>query len=139
MKRLAILALLLAGCAAHVTPPTPVDWTITPQFNYDFTNYQICSATVTTGCVSGFTWGYLNGTTQVPLKTSATTICTGTTQPEACTDSQNAQLPIGSLTFYVEANYLSLAGTASSSPVDSTTSPVNVPAGTPTGLSVTIK
>lgn len=130
----------LAGCAAHnapVNPPSPTqDWTITATWNEDFTNFVPCSSTVTKGCVSGFTWGYLQGTTQVPLKTSAVTVCTGTTQPETCTDSTNSVLGIGSVTFYCIANYVdNSATTGSTGPVDSSSQTVSL--GSPTNLTVT--
>lgn len=144
-KLLAVLFLVAccAGCANRVspTPPPPSppekDFTIDVTFNYDFTNFAACSATVTTGCISGFTWGYSQGTSAVALKTSATSVCTGTTQPEACTDSVNSQLPMGSLTFYVVANFINNAGVAGSTAQDTTATPVVITAGAPTGLTVT--
>lgn len=128
MRRAFLLAvsLLLVGCPHN--PPAPVppplrDWTITVTFNYNFTNYPVCSVTVTTGCVNGFTWGYLQGAKVVPLKTSPTTICTGSTQPQTCTDSANAQLGIGPITPYCVANGVDNNGSAVSSVQD--TGPVD--------------
>lgn len=126
------LALLLAlgGCSTkHVTgnpPPVNQDWSITAAWNYDFTNFPQCSATVTKGCVSGFTWGYLQSGNQVALKTSAVGVCTGATQPETCTDSTNALLGIGTVQYYIVAQGIDNNGVAVSSvvgngPVDNVT------------------
>ncbi len=146
MKTINILvltvALIFAGCAAQnpVTPVVPVnpDFTINVTFNYDYTNFAACSGTLTKGCISGFTWGYLQGTTQVQLKTSANTACTGTTQPEACSDSTNSQLPMGSLTFYVIANYIDNSGNTGSTSAATTPTPTTVTAGAPTNAAVSI-
>lgn len=144
-KTILLCALLLAGCAAQNPKPTPPapppakDWTITVTFSYDFTNFAQCSATVTTGCISGFTWGYLQGSTPVPLKTSAVSACSGTTQPESCTDTVNSQLPIGSLTFFVEANYIDNTGAAGESAEATSATPTVVTAGAPASLTVAIK
>lgn len=113
----------LSGCAAHPAPtpvpPSPIkDWTITPTWNYDFTNFVPCSATVTKGCVSGFTWGYLQGSTQIPLKTSPASVCSGATQPEVCTDTANALLGIGNVTPYVVANFVDNNGVANATAMD---------------------
>ena len=101
-------SLWLVSCAKTVpaTPPAPLpvnkDWLITASFSYNFTNYMQCSASVTSGCITGFTWGYLSAQgAQVPLKTSAVTVCSGSSQPQACTDTANSQLPIGSNTFTI--------------------------------------
>src|ERR1022692_3583229 len=70
-QRLVLLLILttlicLASCtkSAPVTPPAPPpvnkDWLITASFSYNFTNYMQCSASVTSGCITGFTWGYAN-------------------------------------------------------------------------------
>src|ERR1700683_2746453 len=98
----------LASCTktVSVTPPAPPpvnkDWLITASFSYNFTNYMECSASVTSGCITGFTWGYLNAQgVQVPLKTSPPAVCSGASQPQACTDTANSQLPIGSDTFTI--------------------------------------
>src|ERR1700683_1296435 len=99
-------SLWLASCTktVPVTPPAPPpvnkDWLITASFSYNFTNYMQCGASITSGCITGFTWGYLNAQgAQVPLKTSPVTVCSGASQPQACTDTANSQLPIGSVTF----------------------------------------
>ena len=110
IRTLAIVVLGLSGCAGQRPAPTPIppspikDWTVTATWSYDFTNFPICSATVTKGCISGFTWGYLQGSTQIPLKTSPTSACSGATQPETCTDTANSQLGIGSVIPYGIAN-----------------------------------
>ena len=133
-----VAVLLLAGCAAKppVTPPPPPpvkDWTITVTFNYDFTNFVPCSATVTKGCITGFTWGYLQSGASIPLKTSAVTVCTGVTQPETCTDVTNSTLGIGPITYYAIANGIdnngaAVSSTPGTSPVDNVTliAPANV-------------
>lgn len=141
--------LWLASCTktVPVTPPAPPpvnkDWLITASFGYNFTNYMQCSATpaggpsVTTGCITGFTWGYLNAQgAQVPLKTSSVTVCSGASQPQACTDTANSQLPIGSNSFTIVVNYIDSAGKPQvTSPVTSAT-PTVITAGLPTGFSV---
>jgi hypothetical protein len=131
---LLVFALLAAGCSGHrpIRPPVK-DWTITVTFNYDFTNFPQCSATVTKGCVNGFTWGYLQGTTQIPLKTSPVSVCTGATQPEACTDSANALLGIGTVVYYAQANGIDNNGNAVSSALDQS-APDNIVIGVPAGL-----
>lgn len=114
------------------------DFLSTVNFNYDFTNFAPCSTTVTTGCVSGFKWGYLNGSgVQVPLKTSPTSICSGTTQPEKCTDSVNSQLPMGSLTFYAVATFVDNTGAAGTTAPATTATPTVITAASPTGLTET--
>lgn len=122
---LCVSAILLASCAekkAAVNPPTnppsQQDWTVTATWHEDFTNFVPCSATVTRGCVSGFTWGYVQGTSQVALKTSAPSVCAGPTQPETCTDAVNATLGIGPVTFYCIANFIDNAGSSGSTAPD---------------------
>ncbi len=122
---LCVVGLAIAGCAARnsagnslANPPAAKDWTITATWQENFTNYVPCSSTVAKGCVSGFTWGYLQGTTEVPLKTSAASVCTGSAQPETCTDTTNATLGIGPITFYVVANYVDNAGNSGSTNSD---------------------
>jgi hypothetical protein len=61
----------------------------------------------------------------------ATTVCAGSTQPETCTATFNAQLPIGTITGAVEANYVNAAGVASESAVGLLSTPSVVAAGTP--------
>lgn len=125
MKKLLVLLplLLLYGCpkatTVNVPPPPNADWTVTINFTYDFTNFVPCSATVTSGCISGFTWGYMSGTSQVPLKTSPANVCSGTTQPENCTDVTNATVGIGNVVPFVTANGKDNSGNAvSSSPAN---------------------
>lgn len=146
MKRLALLLVcVLCGCSAGshpVKPPGPPpnkDFTISVTFNYDFTNFAACSSTVTKGCISGFAWGYLQGANAVPLKTSATTVCTGATQPEACTDSTNSQLPMGSLTFFVVANIVDNVGTVGQTAQGLSGTPTVVTAGAPTNVVVKVQ
>jgi len=139
MKRLSVLLIslmLTVGCAKHipVTPPGNVDFAITVTWNYNFTNFAQCSGTVTKGCISGFTWGYLQGSTQVPLHTVSTTACTGSTQPESCTDTTNSQLHMGSLTGYIAANFVDNSGNPGSTPVVTTATPTTVTADLPTNF-----
>src|ERR1700683_5453210 len=94
-----------------VTPPAPPpvnkDWLIIASFSCNFKNYIQCGASVTSGCITGFTWCYLNAQgAQVPLKTSPVTVCAGASQPQACTDTANSQLPIGSGTFSLLVEYI---------------------------------
>jgi hypothetical protein len=130
-----------------VTPPAPPpvnkDWLITASFTYNFTNYMQCSASpasgtsVTSGCITGFTWGYLNAQgAQVPLKTSPVAVCSGASQPQACTDTANSQLPIGSDTFTIVVNYIDSTGKPQvTSPVTSA-SPTVIAAGLPQGFTI---
>jgi hypothetical protein len=135
-----LIILIMWGCAAKVPATTNTaelnknkDWSITVTWNYDFTNYVLCSATVTKGCISGFTWGYIQGGVSIPIKTSAPSVCTGTTQPEICGDSGNALLGIGPATPYVVANYIDNNGnTLSSSQALGALD--TVPAGNPTSV-----
>jgi hypothetical protein len=135
-----LTCVLSAGCASRQpTPapvPSPLDWTVTATWNFDFTNFVVCSATVTKGCVSGFTWGYLQGATPVPLKTSPPTVCTGTTQPRSCTDTANATVGIGAVMPYAIANGFDNNGAAVTSAVVNGT-PVNVQIGLPTNVNET--
>ena len=132
-----------ASCAktVPVTPPAPPpvnkDWLITASFSYNFTNYMQCGASVTSGCITGFTWGYLNAQgTQVPLKPSPVTVCSGASQPQACTDTANSQLPIGSDSFTIVVNYIDSTGKPQiTSPVTSS-SPTVIAAGLPQGFTI---
>lgn len=143
MKKALLLALALAltGCAKHVTPPPPppppLDFPVTIHFGYDFTNFFACSTSVTKGCISGFTWGYLQGNAQVALHTASVAVCTGATQPQSCTELVNSQLPIGSLTFYVVANYVDNAGVVGKTAPGTTATPSVVPADVPTNVTET--
>lgn len=148
---LCLTALWFAACAARKSagnspvnsPPAHQDFSITATWSFDFTNFVACSGTVTKGCVSGFTWGYLQGTAQVPLKTSAASVCTGSSavagsppsQPETCTDSTNGTLGIGPVTFYVVANYVDNAGNSGVTSADQS-APQNVALLAPSGLAV---
>lgn len=141
MKKVLLLALALSlcGCAKKVTPPPPpppppIDFAVTIKFGYDFTNFFACSATVTKGCITGFSWGYLQGTTQVPLHTATVSACTGSAQPQSCSDTTNTQLPIGSLTFYAKANYIDNNGVSGSTQPSTTATPSQVPADAPTNV-----
>jgi hypothetical protein len=136
------VASFVAGCAARksvgnspVNSPAAKDWTITATWQENFTNYVPCSSRVTRGCISGFTWGYLQGTTQVPLKTSAPSVCAGSTQPETCTDSTDATLGIGPVTFYVIASYMDNAANPGSTGAEES-APQNVSLVGPSDLSV---
>ncbi len=132
----ALLALILFGCAAHnpIPPPVPpnsLDHSITLTWNQSFANNVACSGTVTTSCISGFNEGYLSGASQVQLHTDTTAVCTGTTQPEACTSTFNGLLPIGSVTFYVTTTYVNQSGVAGlATPADSPAVPVGADSAT---------
>lgn len=147
MRKLVCLlaTLALAGCSAMNPTPKPpgpapnLDFTITAQWTYDFTNFAACSTTVATGCIKSFTWGYMKGAAAVPLKTSPASACSGTTQPEPCTDTTNSQLPMGSLTFFVEADFVDNVGVAGESTQTATAAPTVVTASGPGALTVTIK
>jgi hypothetical protein len=134
---IAVAILLLAGCSKPSLGPK--DWTINVQWKTDFTNSLICSSTVTTGCVTGFVWGYINGGATVPLKTSAPSVCTGTTQPETCVDTTNSQLPIGSIVFYLSVNYIDNTGVAHTGPAVNPPAPIVVAAVLPTAYTVSIQ
>lgn len=143
MRKLLPLLLLLVGCGGanvvtNTPPPVNADWTITVSFSYDFTNYVPCSASVTKGCISGFTWGYVQGTTSVPLKTSPPNVCTGTTQPETCIDTANSTLGIGSVVPYAVANGFDNSGNPVSS-ASATGASLPVPIITPTLIGLSIK
>jgi len=147
--RLILLTILatsicLASCtkSVPVTPPAPPpvnkDWLITASFSYNFTNYMQCSASVNSGCITGFTWGYTNAQgAQVPLKTSAVSVCSGTAQPQACTDTANSQLPIGSNIFTIVVNYVDAAGKPQVTAPVTAASPTVIAAGLPSGFTIT--
>jgi hypothetical protein len=121
-----------------LVPPPGQDWTITITFTYDFTNFVPCSATVTKGCISGFTWGYTAGGVGTPLKTSPPTICTGTTQPMTCTDMTTSMLGIGTWNAYAIANGFDNSGNAVTS--TTATSPTyTVTIGAPANLTASAK
>jgi hypothetical protein len=138
---LLLLVLATAGCPNASAPNPPAinpDWTITATWSFDFTNFSPCSATVTKGCVSGFSWGYIQGTNQVPLKTSPASVCTGATQPESCSDTANSVLGIGPTIFYVKANGIDNNGAVvTSNQAQSPSQTVNLV--DPANVSVTLK
>lgn len=147
MKKIATLVLgcaLLTGCAGSkpVTPVTPPpinkDFSISLTWNYDFTNNFQCSATVTKGCVSGFTVGYMQGAAQVALPNNSVPLsaCTGSTQPETCKYTGNSQLPIGQITWFATANGFDNNGTAVTATATSA-SPTTVSILSPTGVAGT--
>lgn len=116
---IALLAItLLSGCAGShipIPPPPPInkDFAITVTWNYDFTNFLLCGATVTKGCLTGFTVGYLSGGTLTILPGGAslpTSVCTGATQPLSCKYQGQSQLPIGQLTWVATTNGLDGTG-----------------------------
>jgi hypothetical protein len=78
---------------------------------------------------------HLQGTAQVSLKTSAPSVCAGSPQPETCTDSSNATLGIGPVTFYCVANYVENAGNSGNTSADESAQQ-NVSLGMPAGLAV---
>lgn len=118
-----LLTSLISGCAGHNLPkpnpiPTPVnaDHTIQLTWSQSFANNGICSATTLTSCISGFTEGYVQGTSNVQLHTDTAAVCTGTTQPEACTSTFNGTVSIGNVVFWVATNYVDQNGVAGSTP-----------------------
>jgi hypothetical protein len=149
ISRIALAVILAAGmissgCTKKTpvtppgTPPVNKDFLITATWTYNFTNFMQCSSTVTAGCINGFTWGYLNAAgAQVALKTSVPSVCTGSTQPQTCTDTANSQLPIGSDTFSIVVNYLDSTGKAQTTTAVTTASPTVIAAGLPAGFSIT--
>lgn len=133
------LFVVLAGCAKRPIPtPQPVlppnkDFTITVTWNYDFTNFAACSASITSGCISNFTYGYLQGTNKIALGSVPTSACTGTAQPLLCTAITNSQLPMGQITWFAAVNAIdnasnpSTATTTSATPTTiATVGPTNV-------------
>ena len=56
-------------------------------------------------CLSG-------ATTEVQLHTDTLSVCSGATQPESCTSTFNATLPIGDVAFYVVTTYNDQNGAA---------------------------
>lgn len=153
-----ILLLAMSGCAAHTAsspsvPPPPsttpnADWTIKGNFSFDFTNYVPCSATVTKGCISGWTWGYLNGANQLPIATLAEPVplCSQTilvncqvpaSTPTLFNFQGNSQLAVGQINFYAVTNATALDGSTQTSVPDTTASPSTIPAGTAQNLTIT--
>lgn len=115
---LLLLPLLLVGCAAKnpVTPVVPVngDWTITLNWTQDFTNETPCG-TAKVGCITSFTWGYISNGAPITLKTSPVSVCSGSAQPETCTDTTNATVGIGNVTPFAITNGFDNSGNAVSS------------------------
>lgn len=135
-----LLGLVFCGCSAMhtgTTPPGNPDHAIAMTFAYNFADAPACSASVTKSCISGFQEGYLQGTTLVQLHTDTTAVCTGTTQPLACTTNFNAVIPIGSLTFYVTATGLDQNGAATTSTA-ANSSAIQVGADAPSNVNVTV-
>jgi hypothetical protein len=113
---------------------------MTADWTYNETDSPPCSATVTSGCVVSFTWSYLSGTgAVVSLKTSPISVCTGTSQPQTCTDSTTGVLPIGTSQFQIVTNSITNTGTAvAGTPLVFTLSPP-VTAANATGFSITLQ
>ncbi len=123
-----LAALACAGCAAQktaVNPPAPApangDHSITLTWQQTFADSPACSSTVTASCISGFSEGYVSGSSQEQLHTDTTAVCTGSAQPETCTSTFNGVLPIGVVTFYVNTAYVDQNGAACSGAAAGTT------------------
>jgi hypothetical protein len=147
MKKALLFCLFAFGCATRPAPvpvpPAPKqDWMVTVTFKYDFTNFPQCSTTGTTGgnkgCISNFSWGYMQGTTPFQLKVAPLTSCTGATQPLTCTDNTFTTAGIGAVVPYVIANGFDNNGAVVASPVVNG-NPVNVPIGLPTNVNETFQ
>lgn len=134
------LLLAVGGCKANaqIPQPPPRDWSITLTWHYDFSNFVPCSSTVTVGCVTGFTWGYTPASgSAVTLKTSPVSVCSGSTQPETCTDTTNSTLGIGSVNWFCVTNGIDNSGNkVTSSPANATSTVQLV---TPSGVVATLK
>lgn len=138
---LASVMITLVGCGMNpvvVNPPLSPnkDWPVAISWNYDFTNYTKCSGTVTKGCISGFTWGFMQSGNKVPIKTSAVTVCTGSTQPTSCADTANSLLGIGPITYYLTVNGIDNNGAASTS--DANSAPSTIPLISATNVAVSL-
>ena len=147
--------ILLAGCAGRVPAPSPVppnqpkDWTVTVNFDFNFTNYVPCSTTVTKSCITGFTWGYSSVGVNTPLATlaepvpvctsSLTENCTTGGSPAHFTVQTNSLLPIGSVGFFAKANYIDQNGAAASSSPGLSASSITVSVVDPTSVTGTAK
>jgi len=140
---LVLFGLGFSGCAAappaHVTPPGQlVDHTITLHWNQSFVNNPGCSASVTTSCISGFNEGYIDTTgKQQQLHTDTSAVCTGTTQPEACSSVFTGLLPIGLVPAYVATTYFDQTGAAGVTAA-ATSPPMQVGADVATNVTFTI-
>jgi hypothetical protein len=139
------LILMLAGCpkTVAVNPPTPPinpDHTVTLSWSQSEADSPICSTSVVSSCLSGYSEGTVSGTTFTALHTDTMTVCTGTTEPLSCTTTfQTAALPIGAITFGLKLNYVDENGEAQSLAAITTSAPVTVAADAPTGLAVTVQ
>ena len=143
MKRFACLLpllVLLCGCpkSVVVSPPVPPvnpDHTVTLSWSQSEADSPVCSGTVTSSCLSGYSEGTVTGTTFTSLHTDTMAVCTGTTQPLACTTTFNtAALPIGSVTFGLVLNYVDQNSAAQALPAVTTAAPTIVAADAPTAL-----
>jgi hypothetical protein len=121
MKRLPLLAVfLLLGCGGVRNPITVntqqhkklEDHSISMTWQQSFVNNNACSSTVTTSCISGFSEGYMVGTSQTQLHTDTAAVCSGTTQPENCASTFNGLIPIGNVVFYVATTFIDQNGAA---------------------------
>lgn len=148
MKRILLLlplVVLLAGCTktVAVNPPTPPinpDHTVTLAWSQSEADSPVCSTTVTSSCLSGYSEGTVSGTTFTSLHTDTMAVCTGTTEPLPCaTTFQTAALPIGSVTFGLVLNYVNASGTASSLAAIAAAAPIAVAADAPTSLTATVQ
>lgn len=139
---LLLLCLTPLGCGKKpvtATPPPPVnkDWAITLTWGYDFTNMIQCSSTVKSGCVSGFTVGYIDVTSgkaiALPNPVVPLTACAGATQPVKCQYTGNAQLPIGQITWTAAATGFDNTGGAITASTNSAV-PASIQMASPTNV-----
>lgn len=138
------LLFVLAGCAHNTgtnppaPPPANADHTITLTFQQNFADNPPCSATVTTSCINGFDEGYAAGAAQTQLHTDTAAICTGSTQPENCSTTFNAVVPLGPVVFYVTTTGVNASGAAVAS--SSAEAPaVNVALDPPAGVVASVQ
>jgi hypothetical protein len=148
MKRLLLLLpliVLLGGCTktTAINPPAPppnADHSVTLSWSQSEADSPVCSSTVTSSCLSGYSEGTVNGTTFTSLHTDTMAVCTGTTEPLACTTTFNtAALPIGSVTFGLVLDYVNATGTASTLAAITTATPITVAADAPTALTAAVQ
>lgn len=147
MRKILLLVALLcfAGChnntaTVPTTPPANADHTVTLNWSQSEADSPVCSSTVTTSCLSGYSEGTVSGTTFTSLHTDTMAVCTGTTEPLPCTTTfQTAALPIGSVTFGLVLNYVNSSGTASSLAAITTATSITVSADSPTALTATVE
>jgi hypothetical protein len=139
------LVLLFAGCHNNVVtppvvPPTNADHTVTLSWSQSEADSPVCSATVTTSCLSGYSEGTMSGATFTSLHTDTMAVCTGTAEPLSCTTTfQTAALPIGSVTFGLVLNYVDQNGAAQKLAAVTTASAIQVAADSPTALTATVQ